>query len=331
MGRGSPAINGPILMSPMSDFDRSPRPDHRHLDGHLLELLLAVCEEGTITRAAARLGVTQSAVSHSLEKLRAITGDPLFVKSGRGIVATARAEALAIQAREVLDRLRRLATPEQVEPARLQVRFTIAANDLQREVLLPALLARLRGQAADVTLHVMPSDVPSAEMLRERHCDVVLTPRPPEAGDLLQKRLFTDRYVVFHDAAQRDAPRDVEDYLRSEHVSVLYHRPRRTLDVDDHLLQAGLSRRIVATVPGFAGVAGFLRGSRLLATAPSLLGSGLLRGFDTSPLPIETPALPMYLVWHRRDHADPVHRWLRAQLETVAAPLTPLPPRLPRP
>lgn len=311
-------INAPILMPSMSDFDRS-RPDHRQLDGHLLELLLAVCEEGSITRAAARLGVTQSAVSHLLDKLRAITGDPLFVKSGRGIVATARAEALAGQAREVLEQLRRLATPEQVDPARLQARFTIAANDLQREVLLPPLLRRLRGQAADVTLHVMPSDVPGAEMLRERHCDLVLTPRPPEAGDLLQKRLFTDRYVVFHDASQREAPRDVDDYLHSDHVSVLYHRPRRMVDIDHHLEQAGLARRIVVTVPGFAGVAGFLRGSRLLATAPSLLGRGLLREFAQTELPVPAPALPMYLLWHQRDHADPVHRWLRQQVEAVAA------------
>jgi DNA-binding transcriptional LysR family regulator len=292
--------------------------DHRDLDGHLLELLLAVCEEGSITRAAARLGVTQSAVSHLLDKLRAITGDPLFVKSGRGIVATARAEALAAQARDALEQLRRLATPEHFDPARLQARFVVAANDLQRDLLLPPLLARLRGQAADVVLHVMPSDVPSAEMLRERHCHLVLTPRPPEAGDLLQKRLFTDRYAVFHDAAQRQAPHGLDDYLVSEHVSVLYHRPRRTVDIDEHLLQASVVRRIVATVPGFAGVAGFLRGSRLLATAPSLLGRGLLRGFAQTPVPVDTPELPMYLVWHQRDHADPVHRWLREQVEAAA-------------
>ena len=72
----------------MSDFD------HFDLDGHSLRLLVAVVEEGAVTRAAWRLGVTQSAVSHGLDKLRAIVGDPLFVRSGRGIVPTARALAL---------------------------------------------------------------------------------------------------------------------------------------------------------------------------------------------------------------------------------------------
>jgi DNA-binding transcriptional LysR family regulator len=87
----------------MSKFDWS------DLDARLLQLLVAVVEVGSITGAAQRLGVTQSAVSHLLDKLRAITGDPLFVKSGRGIVATARAEALAAQARELLGALERFA------------------------------------------------------------------------------------------------------------------------------------------------------------------------------------------------------------------------------
>ena len=73
--------------------------DHLDLDGHALARFLAVLEEGSVTAAAARLGITQSALSHSLHKLRRIVGDPLFAKSGRGIVATAHAHALAAQAR----------------------------------------------------------------------------------------------------------------------------------------------------------------------------------------------------------------------------------------
>ena len=80
--------------------------DHSDLDGHLLTLLVAVVEERSVTRAAQRLGVSQSAVSHLLDKLRAIVGDPLVVRSGRGIVPTGRAELLADRARPVLDDLR---------------------------------------------------------------------------------------------------------------------------------------------------------------------------------------------------------------------------------
>src|SRR5450631_1400906 len=116
--------------------------DWSSLDAGVLQLLVAVLDSGSITAAAHRLGVTQSAVSHLLNKLREITGDPLFVKSGRGIVATARAEALGARARELLLDLERFARLGDFEPARWQTTFTVAANDFQRDLLLPGLAAR---------------------------------------------------------------------------------------------------------------------------------------------------------------------------------------------
>ncbi len=129
--------------------------DYADLDGRLLKLLLAVVETGSITGAALQLGVTQSAVSHLLDKLRAITGDPLFVKSGRGIVATQRAVLLAVHARELLAGMERFALSGDFDPARWKTTFTIAANDFQRDVLLPPLMQHLarasawRGAAGD--------------------------------------------------------------------------------------------------------------------------------------------------------------------------------------
>ena len=90
--------------------------DWSELDAGLLQMLVAVLDSGSITAAAERLGVTQSAVSHLLNKLRGITGDALFVKSGRGVVATARAEALGVQARELLRDLERFARSGSFEP-----------------------------------------------------------------------------------------------------------------------------------------------------------------------------------------------------------------------
>jgi DNA-binding transcriptional LysR family regulator len=313
---------GPI--PPMSRFDRSPdarpaqRPGHLDLDGHLLQLLVAVHEEGSITRAAQRLGVTQSAVSHLLDKLRGIVGDPLFVKSGRGIVATAMADQLAQRARALLDDLRGFSQAAGVDPARLTSCFTIAANDLQRDLLLPALLRRLRAQAPGVTLRVIPSGAPQAAMLRDETCHLVITPRPPDGSDILQKRLFEDRYLVFHDPTHCAAPLTVADYLAAEHITVLYE-PRRSLDIDQWLAAQGVQRRFVATVPGMAGLGAMLRGGPWLATAPALLARDALRGLAWAELPLATPTMPMYLVWHQRHHADPVQRWLREQLEAVVA------------
>lgn len=302
----------------MNDFDAWT------IDGRLLRLLLAVLETGSITRAAQRLGVTQSAVSHGVQRLRVAVGDPLFVKSGRGIVPTARAEALAAPARELLAALERFARAEAFDPARWHATLTIAANDFQREALLPALLERLSAQAPGVNLRVIPSDVPDAAMLRDERAQLVLTPRPPEGSDIRQQRLFTDHYAVFYDAAVRTAPRSLADYTAAEHVTVVYE-PRRTLAIDDWLAHRGVRRRLRVTVPGYAGVAAFVRGSGRLATGPSRLADTLLRGLAQVPMPLPCPPLPMYAVWHERHHDDPAHRWVRAQLQAIAAGAVPTP------
>lgn len=293
--------------------------DYSDLDGHLLQLLLAVVEAGSVTGAAQRLGVTQSAVSHLLDKLRGITGDPLFVKSGRGIVATTRAEVLALQARELLSSMERFCLSGEFDPARWQTTFTVAANDFQRDVLLPPLMARLRAQAPGVALRVIPSGIPSLEMLRHEHCQLVISPRPPEGTDILQKRLFEDEYRVFYDPTQRAAPQTRAAYLAAEHITVVYE-PRRALDLDQWLAARGVQRRFSVMVPGFAGLPPFIRGSELLATAPGLLQSHLLRGLASAKVPVPCPTMPMYMIWHMRHQHDPAHRWLRAELEAVVGP-----------
>ncbi|MDP3699895.1 MAG: LysR family transcriptional regulator [Hylemonella sp.] len=293
--------------------------DHLDLDGHLLRLLLAVVEAGSVTGAAQRLGVTQSAVSHLLDKLRAITGDPLFVKSGRGIVATARAEELAAEARELLRHLQHFARSEDFDPARWQATLTIAANDFQRDLLLPALAARLRQSAPGVALRVIPSAIPRLEMLRNDECQLVISPRPPEGSDIVQKRLFEDPYRVFYDPAVREAPRDEADYLASDHATVVYE-PRRSLDLDQHLAAKGLQRRFAVMVPSFSALPAFLRGTPLLATVPGLLARQTFTGLANCPPPVHCPTMPMYAIWHARYQQDAAHRWLRAQLEAVVAP-----------
>lgn len=293
--------------------------DHSDLDGHLLQLLVAVVEAGSVTGAAQRLGVTQSAVSHLLDKLRAITGDRLFVKSGRGIVATARAEELAGQARSLLRQLQHFAHSGDFDPARWQTTFTIAANDFQRDLLLPALAARLRQAAPGVVLRVIPSGVPRLEMLRDDDCQLVISPRPPEGSDIVQKRLFEDLYRVFYDPAVRAAPRDEAEYLAADHATVVYEQ-RRSLDLDQHLAAKGLARRFAVMVPSLNALPAFVRGTPLLTTVPSLMARHTLTGFASCPPPVACPTMPMYMIWHARYQQDAAHRWLRTQLEAVVAP-----------
>jgi DNA-binding transcriptional LysR family regulator len=295
----------------MNDFD------WLSLDARLLQTLVAVVETGSVTAAALRLDQTQSAVSHQLSQLRRITGDALAVKSGRGIVPTQRAEVLAQEARGLLLALERFARSGDFQAQRWQGDITIAANDLQRDVLMPGLLDRLREHAPGVRLRVIASDVPSVSLLRDDHCLLAISPRPPDGTDILQKRLFEDRHVVFFDANERPAPESLEDYLAADHVSVLYE-PRRALMLDQVLQEQGVQRRIVAWVPGFAGLAALVTGSPRLCTAPALLARHLLRGLAFCEPPLSCPRLPMYLIWHRKHHDDPAHQWLRTQISELA-------------
>ena len=307
------AINRAIKMEPMSKFD------HLDLDGHLLQLLLAVVDSGSVTGAAQRLGVTQSAVSHLLDKLRAITGDPLFVKSGRGIAPTARAEALAAEARSLLRQLQHFAHSGDFDPARWQTTLTLAANDFQRDLLLPALAARLRTQAPGVTLRVIPSTIPRLEMLRNDECQLIISPRPPDGADIVQKRLFEDQYRVFYDPAVRAAPQTEAEYLAADHATVVYE-PRRSLDLDQHLQSQGVQRRMRVMVPSFSALPAVLRGTALLATVPGLLARQTFTGLASCAPPLACPTLPMYAIWHARYQQDAAHRWLRAQLDAVVGP-----------
>ena len=256
-----------------------------------------------------------------LAKLRRIVGDPLFVKAGRGVVATARAIELAGKASALLDGMRAFANSDSFDSAAFDGEFVIAANDMQRDLLLPALLLRLRAAAPNCRLRIIPSHVPGAELLREERCQLIITPRPPYTGEVMQRRLFDDHYVCYFDAAMRKAPETLEEYLDAEHLTVVYET-RGPLDIDRELADQGMQRRFAAVVPNFSGIPPFLRGSRYLVTLPSLLGVELLRGFTMVTPPLPCPSMSMYMVWHQRDHLDPAHRWLREQLDAVVANIT---------
>jgi DNA-binding transcriptional LysR family regulator len=279
--------------------------DYSALDGHGLRLFLAVLEEGSVTAAAARLGVTQSAVSHGLDKLRAIVADPLFVKSGRGIVATAHAHSLAARAHELLDGMKVFAQGAAFDPRTAKLSLTVAANDFQRDLLLPPLLARLSAQTGRIDLRVIPSGLPSGEMLREGRCDLLITPRPPVGSDVFQRLLFRDRYVCFYDADKRAAPRSLDGYFKARHITVVYPDNER-LEFDRRLATRKIARDIAIEVP-----------TDLLASMPSLLRGGMMKPFAQAAIPLKDGVtdLPMYMVWHQRFQSDPAHMFLRGELE----------------
>ena len=294
-----------------------------NLDGNLLRLLLHLTEEESISRAADNLGVTQSAVSHMLNRLRAIVGDPVVVKSGRGVVATAHAKQLAVKARVLLDGMREFSFAGDFNPAEQSSPITIAANDLERDLLLPALLRRLRKEAPALTLRVIPSDIPTLDMFRNNQCMLAISPRPPDGTEVIQKRLFEDRYTVFFDGQQRTVPTTLAEYSAAEHICVSY-TSTQNLGIDLYLKGKGIERRFAVEVSDFAGIPAFIHGSDRLTTLPSLLRYGLLNDLQHGELPMKSPSLTIYMMWHIRYQHDPAHIWLRQHLEALTRDLVTL-------
>ena len=188
--------------------------------------------------------------------------------------------------------------------------FTVAANALQRDVLLPALLRRVHEHAPGLDLRIIPSGVPTTAMLRGDQVHLVPSPRPPEGDDILRLQLFTDHYRVFHDPEVRAAPAGLEGYLAAEHATVAYDDTAR-LAFDEEVEARGIRRRFRVYVPGFDSLAVFVRGTPLVATAPGLLARTALAGLAHAPLPFPAAPLPVHMAWHARHRNDPAHRWVR--------------------
>lgn len=288
----------------MNDFD------YLSLDGRSLRVFLTVLELGSVTAAADHLGITQSAVSHTLEKLRGITGDALFVKAGRGIVATAHAEALASQARSLLEGMRHLAMSRRFEPGSSRHEFVIAANDYQRELLLPPVMQTLCGQAPGIKVRVIPSGMPTVEDLREGNCDLIIAAEPPSGSDVLSEHLIDDQLVCFYDPAHAAPPASMEEYLAARHIGIRFNDSERA-DMENRFRARGIHRNVALVVDNVSSILGFLHGTRLLAIAPRMVNGGLSKGLAWAEPPFETPLLSLHMVWHRRHEHDAAHQWLR--------------------
>ena len=292
--------------------------DFHALDGQILRTFLAILEESSVSRAAERLDVTQSAVSHTLAKLRRILGDPLFVRSGQGLTPTETALALRTPVRQVLDGLKGLTHHRDFDPKSENMHFVIAANDLQRDLIFPQLLRTARDDGISVALEIKPSGVPTLGLLKDDQCDLILTPVPPVAPGVFQRKLFSGRMMCFFDPDHACAPQSVGDYLKAEHVSVQFALGGSSNDV---LRATALPEppNSTVTVPNFAGIKPFVLGTKMLATQIEFMQNTSLRGLAMAPLPFASDPVDIFMVWHVRSKNDPAHRWLRENVRRIAS------------
>ena len=264
-----------------------------------------------------RIGISQSAVRHTLDRLRQALGDALFVKSGRGIVPTRYALQARPHIRKILDDLHSLSSGPPFTSATAEFTFTIAANDYQRDLLLPGLLSAVRQDAPGIRLQVISADILTADVLHKDLSDLIISPHAPETTDIMQRSLMADRMVAFYDPAIRKPPESLVDYPKSDHISTFFGTGEKTA-LEGSLAARGLIRRNAVTASNFSGLPGFLRGTDMLATAPKRMSEDVLKGFSWAPLPFDQKPFTLLMLWHKRNQNDPAHQWFRNQINGVA-------------
>ncbi|MGV7032476.1 LysR family transcriptional regulator [Methylobacterium symbioticum] len=297
--------------------------DLARVDLNLLVALDALLTERSVTRAAARVGIGQSAMSSSLARLRRLLGDELLTRAPEGMRPTPRALALAEPVRRTLRQIQALVRREEsFDPRVVERTFTISLPDSTEVLLGPRLLAYLRAEAPGIRLLLRSID--RAHILEELDTDRVdLAIGFASEGQMHHKQrlLYRDSYVCLFDAAQVGLapPISLEDYLRFPHILTSLRETAHGV-VDDALAKLGLSRTLAVTTPRFLVVPFLVRAAPVIATMHARLATyfaGAL-GLTVSPVPVDLEPVAVSMLWHASYDDDPAHRWLRQVLLRLA-------------
>lgn len=291
-------------------------------DFNLLVTLDAVLAEGSVTRAARRLGLSPSAMSRALARLREATGDPLLVRAGRGLVPTPRALELRERVGSLVQDAEAVLRPaEEPDLTTLERTFTLRTSEGFVENFGPGLIERVAAEAPLVRLRFVPKPDKGAAPLREGSVDLETGVVEPTTGpELRAQALFRDQLVGAvrrgHPLARGRVTR--ARYLKGRHISVSREGTRQW-PIDDALGELGLEREVITIVAGFATAVGLARTSDLIASVPDRHTANLREGMHSFPLPVATPQFTVSLLWHPRLDADPAHRWLRGLVRATCA------------
>ena len=304
-------------------------PELRNFDLNLLVAFDLLMQEQNVSRAAERMFVSQSAMSHILQRLRQQLDDPLLIKTPSGMKPTDRALALIGPVKAVLRDVKNLITARvEFDPAKSARRFTIAATDYMDLLVIPALVERIAKDAPGVDIHVKRTETPFPEReLEYNDLDVVLgfetVLKPPSV--LVVEKLFEDHMTCL---VKRDHPANkcdrltLDEYVSMKHMLISRTGTRVGL-IDDWLAERGLERRIALIVPHFLSAPFIVAKTDMLLSLPGRIAERFLTlaPLGVIQVPIDLPAYDLVMVWHPLRENDAAHRWLREQILAVCRSL----------
>ncbi len=295
---------------------------------NLLVVFEAVLEEGNVTRAAGRVGVSQPAVSNALAQLRRLVGDRLFVRQGRRMVPTPRAEALALSVRPALEAIRSSLIEGPFDPAASTMTVRLATPDYTELMLLPAIENQLAEHAPSVAVQVQANRSmvqPGAfEALRTGTCDLYINRIMGATPGLHREHLFDGDYACI---VRADHPRvrgsiDIEAFMAERHLLIVPDHGY-TGPVDIALAEQGRQRHVALCLPRFAAAPLVVHDTDLIATVPSRMAHRFARLVQLAVLPCPVPLRPFQIemVWSERTHQSPGFRWFRDLVRQTCAAL----------
>lgn len=294
------------------------------LDLNLLRVFDAVMRERHVTRAAARLGLTQSAVSNALARLRAAFGDELFVRRPGGVEPTALAADLDPPIAAALDQVRAaLALKLPFVPATASDHFAIGMSEYAEAVLAAPLVAALAAEAPGCTLTIRHVDRTDAGPLMEREDIAIALAVMPEELPAHYTRILVlpDEFVTLlrpdHPLAEEELT--LERFASFPHLVVSPNGSRRAA-LDEPMRAAGQPRRVAVTCGHFLAVADILLASDLVCTMSGRIGHRIarVRGLAVRTTPVDVRHMRLSMAWHRRHDSHPAHVWLRRTLQALA-------------
>ncbi|HEU0145359.1 MAG TPA: LysR family transcriptional regulator [Bradyrhizobium sp.] len=294
------------------------------LDLNLLVALDALLREASVSRAAMRIGLSQPATSHALQRLRDLIGDPLLVRTGARMELTPRALALRAPLAQALDQVRGLFVPDAFDAANSERHFRLMMPDLAVELLMPRLMAKVTQAAPNIRIDVVPWRGPAifhAEFART--IDMVISIGNAFKGFHCQL-LYTDSDAL---AVRRGHPlgtrlKTLDAFLRARHVAVILRGQAEDL-IDTWMRSKGIERRIALVVPSYIEALHVAARTDLVAFVPRRLIAALAR-----PLSLGTIAPPLdpgideqYMFTPTRAQMDPGSIWLRSLMLRIGREL----------
>jgi len=291
---------------------------------HELNLLIifdAIMTEGSISRAAKRLTMTQPAVSNAVSRMRAAWKDDLFVKNGRNIKPPLKASNLWQHIKTPIHDLSAVLQPDDFDPVTSNRTFRIAAADIVVMMMMLPLRQYIEKHAPNISVHMVPyTIVNSSEVLAASSVDLVIGPNNIQQANIRSELLFNPHYICAmrpgHPLAKSKL--SVEEFANAQHLLVSLSGDVVGI-TDEVLAQRGLSRTIAMSVNQFGMVTTLLEGSDLICIVPlAAIANGIISGRITGTLPpIELSPPGASMIWHARQDRDQGLFWLREQVKRI--------------